>query len=170
MRQVSLQAIGDLADPSPVALSSCLPANLRLDLVLGLVGQLEAGRPEELDAVVLGWVVRGGDDRTGARPEVGRDEGDRRGRHDARKDGVGSGREDPFHQSALQRLARRPGVSAHDDPERSRRSTMQDHGGRPAQAERELGREVAPVDAANPVRSEEPTHARGKATGNGVRG
>ena len=47
---------------------------------------------------------------------------------------------------------------------------MQDHGGRPAQAERELGREVASVDAANPVRSEEPTHARGKATGNGVRG
>ena len=80
--------------------------------------------------------------------------------HDARKDGVGSGREDPFHQSALQRLARRPGVSAHDDRERSRRSTMQDHGGRPAQAERELGREVASVDAANPVRSEEPSHAR----------
>ena len=57
VRQVSLQAIGDLADPSPVAVSSCLPANLGLDLVLGLVGQLEAGRPEELDAVVLGWVV-----------------------------------------------------------------------------------------------------------------
>ena len=54
----------------------------RLDLVLDGIGELVAGLAEELDAVVLGGVVRRRDDRARLRAEVGREEGHlRRGGH-----------------------------------------------------------------------------------------
>jgi hypothetical protein len=47
------------------------------------VGELEAVGSEELDAVVLPWIVRGGDDNAGVEAMMAGEEGDGRGGDDA---------------------------------------------------------------------------------------
>ena len=68
----------------------------RLDLLLGLVGQLVPGAVEELDAVVLGRVVRGGDDDA----EVEREQRDRRRRQHAGEHGVAARLDDAAANAA----------------------------------------------------------------------
>jgi hypothetical protein len=57
----------------------------RLEILLGVVGQLLAGRVEHLEAVVLGRVVGGGDHDPGGEPALAGEERERRGRHDANR-------------------------------------------------------------------------------------
>jgi len=59
-----------IVDPALVGVARRLPEE-RFDLLLGLVRQLLPGAVEQLDAVVLGRVVRRGDDRA----EVEREQG-----------------------------------------------------------------------------------------------
>ena len=91
----------------------------RLDLLLGRVGELVAVAVEELDAVVLGRVVRRGDDD----PEVERVERDRGRRQHAAEDAVAAGRDDAARERLLELDARarvsRPTKTA---PPRSRAS------------------------------------------------
>ncbi len=71
----------------------------RLDLVLELVGQLRAVAREELDAVVLGRVVRRGDHDARRRVELGREERDRRGGLDPGQDHVAARRTDAVRRA-----------------------------------------------------------------------
>ncbi len=57
--------------------------NLFFDRDLGRVGELVAVGAEELDAVVLPWIVRGGDDDSGREAVLARQKGDGRGGDDA---------------------------------------------------------------------------------------
>ncbi len=77
-------------DPDPIDLAGLLAGlgvEERLDLLLGGVRQLPALVVEELDAVVLGRVVRGGDHG----PEIEREQRDRGGRQDTREHRVPAG-------------------------------------------------------------------------------
>src|SRR5205807_2591140 len=69
-----------------------------LDLLLGGVSELPAVRGKELDAVVLGRVVRGGDD--GA--EVEGEQRDGRRRQDAREHRVTAGRRHTTRKGVLE--------------------------------------------------------------------
>ena len=95
-----------------------------LDLLLGRVGQLVPLRVEELDAVVLGRVVRGGDDDA----EVEREQRDRRRRQDAAEDAVAAGRDDAARERLFEldaatracRARRRPSPRPSRAPRRGR--------------------------------------------------
>src|SRR5439155_3024660 len=76
-------------------------AEQRLDLFLLHVGELAACLVEELDAVVLGWVVRGRDHG----PEVEREERDCRRRQHTGEDGVAAGRRDTAREGTLELAA-----------------------------------------------------------------
>ena len=119
----------------------------RLDLLLGLVGELAALRVEELDAVVLGRVVRRRDDDA----EVERQQRDRRRRQHAGEDAVAAGRDDAARERLLELDARRARVAADEDlvragPER----------GRAAEPLDELRRQELANDAADTIGAEVP--------------
>ena len=86
-----------------------------LDLVLHVVGQLRAGRVEELDAVVLGRVVRGGDDHAARRPQVGREERDRRRGLDADDERVATALTDALDERVLEPFPGGPRVTSDDE-------------------------------------------------------
>ena len=83
----------------------------RLDLLLRRIGELAPLRVEELDAVVLGRVVRGGDDDA----EVEREQRDGRRRQHAAEDAIAARRDDPARERLLEPLARGPRVAADED-------------------------------------------------------
>ena len=86
-----------------------------LDLLLQLVGQLEALAVEDLDAVVLKGVVAGGDDDAGVRLLVHRHPGHPRGGQGAQIQHIGPGGAQSRDQGALQQVAGDPGVLADGD-------------------------------------------------------
>ena len=117
----------------------------RLDLLLGRVRELAAVSVEELDAVVLGRVVRGGDD--GA--EVEREQRDGRRRQDAREHGMAARRGDAGGEGALELAARRARVASDEHrpaarPERRRAAEPLD----------ELGGEILADDSPYAVGAE----------------
>ena len=116
-----------------------------LDLLLGRVGELAALAVEELDAVVLRRVVRGGDDC----PEVEREQRDGRRRQHAREHRVPSRGHDTPAERLLQLLARLSRVAPDEDapPVRPERR-------RPAELLDELRRQVLPDDPPDPVGTE----------------
>ena len=120
------------------------------DLLLLLVDELPA-RAEELDAVVLGRVVRRRDDDA----ELVGEERDRRGREHAAEDGDAAGRGDAARDRLLELGAGAARVASDQDspaaaPERRRLPDPLD----------ELGRQVGADDATHPVCSEvAPSHA-----------
>jgi hypothetical protein len=139
---------------------------LPFDLVLEVVGQLVPEGPEELDAVVLGRVVRGADHDAGAGLELGREERDRGRRLDAGEDDVGARGPDPLGERPLERLARGARV-APDDQGRPMTLVAREHRHRRApEPEREVVGQLAPVHAAYPVCPEEAPHIGLKATRN----
>ena len=139
----------------------------RLDLVLQVVGQLHPVAREELDAVVLGRVVRGGDDHTGRSLELHGEERDRRCGFDPGQDDVAAGRTDAVRQRLLQPDTRAPGVAA-DQERRPAGAVASEHDdGRAAQTEGQVARQVRAREAANTVGAEESPHG-GKATGGGL--
>src|SRR5690606_432631 len=90
-----------------------------LDGQLILVGQLVAVGAEELDAVVLRWVVGGGDDRPGRQTQEGGEDGHRRGGHHPQEVDVAPGRGEPRGQGRLRQLPRRAGGPPGPPPPRS---------------------------------------------------
>ena len=88
VRDVALDGVVDsgaiVPTPAPVGRSQSRSRRAeRLDLVLELVGQLEAVSAEELDAVVLRRVVRRRDDHATVGLELAHEQRDRGRRHDA---------------------------------------------------------------------------------------
>src|SRR5262249_60025437 len=121
--------------------------------LLAPVGEFGAVGVEELDPVVRGGVVGGGDDDAG----VGREQGHRGGRQDAGRDRVAARLDDTTGKSLLQLWARGASVTAEEDaaaPRPERRGL--------AQSLDEVGRQVLPEYAPNTVRSKvPPSHGAG---------
>src|SRR3990172_7681003 len=117
----------------------------RLDLLLLLVRQLLSLSIEELDPVVLGRVVRRGDDRT----EVLREQRDGGGRQDSGKDGDPTRRDDALRE---RRFEQRTGVASVTPDEDA--ATARPERGRLAKPLDEIGGEVLADDAPHPVRAE----------------
>src|SRR5829696_9162160 len=118
-----------------------------LDLLFGLVSELPSLTVEELDAVVLRRVVRGGDHNA----EVEREQGDRRRRQHPGHDRGTAGRDDAAREGVLELDSGRARVAADEDvagrnPQRS---------GAPEPLH-ELRRDELPDDAADAVRAEVP--------------
>ena len=122
----------------------------RFDLLLLVVRELPPGRAEELDAVVLGRVVRGRDDD----PQVTREQRDRRCRQHAGEQRSSPGGHDAPRQRLLERRSRRTCVAAHEDLSAS----APDRGG-PTQPLDEVGGQAFADHTSNTVRPEEaPRH------------
>ena len=141
-------------DPVDLAAAGSRRVEERLDLLLGGVRQLAAVAVEELDAVVLRRVVRGGDHRA----EIEAEQRDRGRRQDAGEHGGSSRRGDPVRERLLELEAAGARVAPHEDtaapaPERRRLAEPLD----------EVGRQRLADDAANAVRSEVlPRHGAGR--------
>ena len=86
-----------------------------LDLLLQLVGQLEALAVEDLDAIVLEGVVTGGDDDARIRPLVHRHPGHAGGGQGAQVQHVGPRGAQPRDEGALQQVAGDAGILADGD-------------------------------------------------------
>src|SRR5581483_10857389 len=126
----------------------------RLDLLLGRVGKLAAVSIEELDAVVLGRVVRGGDHDA----EVEAEQRHRGSRHDTGEDGDAACGRDAARERLLELGARCARVAPDEDtpapgPQRRGLAELLDELGRdefPDDATYAVGAEVAPRHAAGP--------------------
>ncbi len=92
------------------------------ELDLHLIGQLEAVRPEDLDAVVLIGVVRGADHHAGVRAHARREVGDGRRRERPREHDLAAHGADARRERGLEHVARQARVLADDDPRRARAS------------------------------------------------
>ena len=138
-------AVDGDADVRDLAASRCRRVEQRLDLLLRRIAQLASLVVEELDAVVLGRIVRRGDDHAEIEPE----QRGRGRRDDACEDGRASRRRDTARERLFELLAGRPRVAADEDatasgPERRRLAELLD----------ELGGEELADDAADPVGAE----------------
>ena len=78
-------------------------------------GQLEAVRAEELDAVIIVGIVRGGDDDAGVRAQRARGVSDARGGQRADEEHVHAHAEDAGAEGVLEHVAGEAGVLADDD-------------------------------------------------------
>ena len=152
--EVAAEAVGDVVavaadrdlevvDLAEVGVARRL-AEQRLDLLLGLVRELLPVAVEQLDAVVLGRVVRGGDD--GA--EVEREQRDRRGRQHAREHRVPARRGDAGGERPARARGPTRGCPGRSGPPRRRARRRG-----PAEP-LTTGREIAPDHAANSIRAE----------------
>ena len=131
----------------------------RLDLGLGLVGELEAVGAEDLDAVVVVRIVAGADHDAGVGAHADREVRDRGRRDRAAQDHAAAHRADPRGERRLDHVAREPRVLADHDARDVALAAARDERDRAAQLERELGRHGRLVrDAADPVGSEEVSH------------
>ena len=128
----------------------------RLDLLLRRVRELAAVAVEELDAVVLGRVVRGGDD--GA--EIEREQRDGRRRQDAGEHGMTARRRDAGGEGVLELAARGARVA----PDEHRPAARPERRGA-AKALDELGREIFPDDPPYAVGAEVASRHRREPTG-----
>ncbi len=125
----------------------------RLDLLFGCVAQLVAVAVEELDAVVLGRVVRCGDDDA----EVEAKQRDCGCRHDAGEHGRAAGGGDAACERLLELFARCARVTTDEDAAAAR-----PEGRRLSELLEELDGDELADDAADAVRAEEvPRHGAG---------
>src|SRR5712691_9606980 len=128
----------------------------RLDLFLVRVGELAACFVKELDAVVLGRVVRGRDH--GAKVES--EERDRRRRKHPGEDGVAAGRRDAAREGTLELAAGGARVPADED-----RTTPAPERCRPTEPLDQLRSQVLADDPAYPICAEVPAcHEPGQLT------
>ena len=97
-------AVGRHLDAIDLAAAGGLRLHQRLDLELGRVGELAPVVVEELDPVVLGRVVRGGDDDA----QIERQQGHRRRRQHAAEHRHSARLDDAARERLLELDARRP--------------------------------------------------------------
>ena len=86
-----------------------------LDLLLDIVGQLEALRPEQLDAVVFKRIVRGRDHHAEVGPHRFGQHRHRRRRHRAEQEHVHAHRREAGHHGVFDHVAGPPRILADDD-------------------------------------------------------
>ena len=111
-----LQHVVDVADDGVIgcldrASTDGRSVEKRLDRLLVLVGELVAFRVEELDSVVLRWVVRGREDDA----EILGEKCDGRGRQHTAEHGNPAGGCDPGHDRFLERRPRAARVAPDED-------------------------------------------------------
>ena len=82
------------------------------DLALGLVGQLVAVRPEQLDAVVVERIVRCRNHDAEVGAHRAGEHGDRRGRHRAEQQHVHADRREAGHERGFDHIAGKPRIFA----------------------------------------------------------
>ena len=129
----------------------------RLDLGLDRIGELEAVRTEQLDAVVLEGIVRGRDHHADIGAHRPRQEADRRRRHRAQQQHVDADRQEARRYALLDHVAGKPRVLADDDA-MAMVAAIEDLARRHADAHGDLGRHWFAVGAAaNAVGAEEMT-------------
>ena len=170
VHDVAVLGVGEPADAADAVAGrrELLLAEVRLDAVFDLVGELRAAEGEELDAVVGRRVVRRGDHHA----EVGADAVDqerrRGGRDDAGVEHVDAGAREAGRDRGGEELAGDARV-ARDDGDRAaarrrgvrRRGALGEHGGsRLGEAQGQVSREFTVGQAPDPVGSEKPRHGR----------
>ena len=142
-----------LARPRSVALRQPLEKlgiDQRFDLMLDLVGQLEAVRAEELDAVVVERIVRGRDHHAEIGAHGAREHPDRGGGNWAGEQHVHSDRGEARDQRGLDHVAGETGVLA-DEHAVAMVAAAEDQTGRLPDLERQLRRDLAVGTATNAV-------------------
>ena len=150
-------AAGDAADI--VITFTAAVFDLRLDLILDIVGQLEAVAIENLDAVVLHRVVGGRDHDAGVGAVELHKIGNSRCRHNTQQNGVGTRRADAGGKGLLQHLAGDAGVAPDDDAGILVEMLCQHGGGTAPNAHGQLAAEILVRDAADPVGSKHSCHS-----------
>ncbi len=128
-----------------------------LDAPLGVVGQLVAVGIEQLDAVVVGRIVRGGDHHAEIGAQRARQHGDGGRRHRAEQEHVHADGGEARHQRRLEHVARQARVLADDHAMAVVASRLEDLAGGHADLQRHLGRHRRLVgETANTVSTEIP--------------
>ena len=135
---------------------------IRLDLVLQMIGELHPFAGEELDPVV-GRRVMGRADHDPARCfQIDGHERDRRCRLDPREEDIAARVEDALREGVLEPRTGLAGVAADDERRRLRRAVAAEHGDRRAtELVGQVAREVGAGHATNAVGAEEPSHQDG---------
>ena len=131
-----------------------LLAELGLDGVLDVVGELLAAAGEELDAVVRGGVVRGGDHHAEVGVQIRHQVGRGRGRQDAGVVNVDAGAGEPRLDGCRDELAAGAGVAGHHGarPGAVGIAVVAKHdGGGLGQLHRQLGRQQAVSQAPDTI-------------------
>ena len=119
----------------------------RLDLQFDLVGQFLPVGPEELDAVILEGIVRGGDHHADIGAQRTRQEGDGGGRQRAELENVHAHGGEARHQGVFDHIARQAGILADHDAV-AMLAAGEDAARRHAGLHRHFRRELGGVDAA----------------------
>ena len=132
------------------ATSPSISASIR---ALDLVGQLVAVRPEQLDAVVLVGVVRGGDHHAEVAAHRAGQHRDRRRRHRAEQQHVHADRGEAGDQRIFDHVARQARVLADHHPV-AMLAALERQAGRLADLQRDLGGDLGVGPAANAVGAE----------------
>ena len=164
MGDVAVHLAVGVADPADGRADGAVPglAEPPLDLVLDLVGQLEAAAGEELDAVVGRRVVRGRQHDAEVGAERCREVGDGRSGQHAEAQHIHSGRRQAGDHSGFEKLPRGSRVPAYDrywpptagrSGERAR--IAEDVSRRDRKGHGDLRREVATRDPTHPVGAEQ---------------
>src|SRR5207302_970348 len=138
-------AVGGDADAVELAASRGRGVEERLDLLLGIVGELLPVAVEQLDAVELGRVVGGRDDHA----EVEGEERDGRGRQDAGQNGAPTCRDDACGEGLLELRSGAARVTPDEDSAPAR-----PHRRRPSEPLDEVGGEDVADDSPDSVRAE----------------
>ena len=143
------------ARPRGPLLVQLVAVDQRLERLLRHVRELEAIRPEELDAVVLVGVVRGADHHADVRPHARREMRDGRRRQRPAQEDPPAHRADPAREGRLEEIAREPRVLPDDDAGRVRSRLLRLVGHGEPDAKRHLRRHRPRVgQPPNPVRPE----------------
>jgi hypothetical protein len=131
------------------------PEHDRLEILLGVIGELLAGRVEHLEAVVLGRVVRGRDHDPGGKPALPGEEGERGGRHDADRVDVDAHARRARGDRGHEHVTRPPRVLADHE-----RATGADDlvRGCPPERKRERGPQIDVRHTADAVRAKQAGH------------
>ena len=125
----------------------------RLDPRLDIVGELIAVRPEQLDAVVLVGVVRGGDHHPEIAAHRARQHRDRRRRDRTEQQHVDADRREAGDQRVFDHVTREPGVLADDHPMAMLAAAKSNAGGL-ANLQRHVGGDLAVGAAPDAVGAE----------------
>ena len=163
MRDVGVQRFGQLRRRAGVA-RIVHGADHGLDRRLGPDGELPTAGAEELDAVVLGRVVRRRDHDPDVAVEQVHQVRDRRGRQDPAEQHVGTGPRRAVDERALDTRPRGAGVTSDDDPRRRGAFTRPDGDG-PSDVADEVVAQLRVGVPADAVGSEEFAHEDGPGEG-----
>ncbi len=152
LAQVVLERPFEMPDPADVGRRRGRLGQVGLDLVLGVVGELEPVAREQLDPVVLVGVVRGGDDRRQVEAVPAHEQRRRRCGQHSGHERVSARGGDAGGDRRLEHLTRLARVS--DDQNLGALDRRMCHG-RPRHRQREVGRQEVTGAAPDSIRAEQ---------------